>query len=428
MKFFADFHTHSHFSRATSKTLIPENLALWAQKKGITVIGTGDLTHPGWMDELKEKLVVSEDGLLKLKPELQKRVDDNTPSSCSGETRFVLSGEISCIYKKGGRTRKLHHLVLMPNMVATEKFNKILKRLGNISSDGRPILGISSKDLLEIVLHADPRAFFIPAHIWTPWFSLFGSRSGYDSVEECFEDLTKHIHALETGLSSDPYMNRLISSLDRYTLVSNSDAHSPGTLGREANIFDTKIEYDHMVGAMTHGDGFLGTIEFFSEKGKYHLDGHRKCHVCLEPKKTMTLKKICPLCGNPLTVGVLNRVLQLSDRKAPKPDKQFINLLPLKEILSELMGCGPKTLKVARFYETLIEKLGPELEILINVPLGDLKTAGGPEFAEAINRMRQNSVIRKGGYDGQLGTIQLFSPSKKAQFNRSPLQFTEPAD
>ena len=295
MKFIADLHTHSHYSRATSKSLDPEHLALWAQKKGIRVVGTGDFTHPGWVSELQDKMVEAEDGLYRLRPDFQKNVESQLPSSCNGSTRFLLSGEISCIYKKGGKTRKVHHLVLMPDMASVLKLNEQLDRIGNITSDGRPILGLDSRDLLEITLEASDRAFFIPAHVWTPWFSVFGSKSGFDSLEECFEDLTSHIYALETGLSSDPPMNRLLSALDDYLLVSNSDAHSPGKLGREANIFDTDPDYNHMIRAMTDREGFLGTIEFYPEEGKYHLDGHRKCQVRFQPEETIKHDGICPV-------------------------------------------------------------------------------------------------------------------------------------
>jgi DNA helicase-2/ATP-dependent DNA helicase PcrA len=267
MKFIADLHVHSHFSRATSRALDPEHLSLWAQKKGITVIGTGDFTHPGWVSELQEKLVEAEEGLYRLRPDLQEVVDSQAPPSCHGPTRFLFSGEISCIYKKNGKTRKVHNLILMPDMSSVIKLNERLDRIGNITSDGRPILGLDSRDLMEITLETSDRAFFIPAHVWTPWFSVFGSKSGFDTLEECFEDLTDHIHALETGLSSDPPMNRLISALDNYILISNSDAHSPGKLGREANIFDTNLDYDDMIRAMTGGKGFLGTVEFYPEEG-----------------------------------------------------------------------------------------------------------------------------------------------------------------
>jgi len=413
MTFIADLHIHSRFSRATSKDLDPERLTLWAQKKGITVMGTGDLTHPGWISELKDKLIEAEGGLYQLRPDLQKDVDKAVPFSCLAPTRFILSGEISCIYKKNGKTRKVHHLILMPNLPAVLRFNKRLDRVGNITSDGRPILGLDSRDLLEIALEVSEKAFLIPAHIWTPWFSLFGSKSGFDDLEECFEDLTGHIHALETGLSSDPPMNRLLSALDGHVLVSNSDAHSPGKTGREANIFDTDLDYNQMIQAMTTGQGFMGTVEFFPEEGKYHLDGHRKCQVRFHPVETADHNGICPKCGKPLTVGVLHRVYELSNRGHPGISKDFFSLIPLVEVLSELLGVGPASKKVQSFYEKLLKDLGPELKILINSPLAEIKAAGGPALSEAVHRMRCRQVIREEGYDGQFGTIRLFRESEK---------------
>ncbi|PKN27687.1 MAG: hypothetical protein CVU64_15415 [Deltaproteobacteria bacterium HGW-Deltaproteobacteria-21] len=415
MRFIADLHIHSHYSRATSRDLVPEKLALWAQKKGIHLLGTGDFTHPGWVAELKENLVEAEQGLFRLRPDLEKRVENDLPQSCRSSPRFILSGELSCIYKKGGKTRKVHHLILMPDFDSLEKFNKALGRIGNIRSDGRPILGLDSKNLLEMVLEASDKGFFIPAHIWTPWFSLFGSKSGFDTIEECFEELTCHIHALETGLSSDPAMNGLFSALDGYVLVSNSDAHSPAKLGREANLFDVELDYDHVVEAMTGGGGFLGTIEFFPEEGKYHLDGHRKCGVCFEPEETNHCSAICPKCGKPLTVGVLNRVCELADRDTPVVSRDFHSLIPFPEILSEILSCGPATNKVTSAYEDLLERLGPELHILMDCSLEELKEAGGPLLAEGIRRMRLNQVIRDGGYDGEYGKIRLFQEDEKSR-------------
>jgi DNA helicase II / ATP-dependent DNA helicase PcrA len=408
MKFMADLHIHSRFSRATSRDLTPETLSLWARKKGITVIGAGDCTHPTWVAELGEKLVEAEDGLYRLRPDLQQAVDAQVPDSCRGETRFLFSGEISCIYKKDGKTRKVHHLILMPDMASVTKLNRRLDRIGNITSDGRPILGLDSKALLELTLEASDRAFFIPAHVWTPWFSVFGSKSGFDSLEECFEDLTGHIHALETGLSSDPSMNRRLSALDPYVLVSNSDAHSPAKLGREANLFDTELNYHAMTRAMTDGKGFSGTIEFYPEEGKYHLDGHRNCRVRFEPAETIAHAGLCPVCGKSLTVGVLSRVHALSDRHTPAVSKPFFSLVPLPEILSQLFGCGPATKKVDEAYERLLADLGPELRILKDVSLGDIEAAGGPLLKEAIDRMRHDQVIRLGGYDGEFGVIRMF--------------------
>ena len=434
MRFIADLHIHSHFSRATSKSLVPEDLFVWAQKKGITVIGTGDFTHAGWLSELQEKLQPAENGLYQLKPELQKRLADRIPGSCSSPVRFVLSGEISCIYKRGGRTRKIHNLILMPDFESVKDLNERLSRIGNLKSDGRPILGLDSRDLLEIVLETSDRSFFIPAHIWTPWFSLFGSSSGFDAIEECFGDLTGHIHALETGLSSDPPMNRRLSTLDDYLLVSNSDAHSPEKLGREANLFDTPLDYDSLLKAMIEKTGFEGTIEFFPEEGKYHYDGHRKCRISLHPSQTRGYKGLCPKCGKPVTVGVLHRVYDLADREAPKLPKAFYSIIPLSEILSEILGCGPSTKKVTAAYEEVLAALGPELHILMDSPRKDIERAGGPLLAEAIDRMRETRVIRQEGYDGEYGVIRLFDEAEKmtlrgqaALFN-TPVETTPPAE
>jgi uncharacterized protein (TIGR00375 family) len=428
MRFIADLHIHSHFSRATSKSLVPEELFVWAQKKGITVIGTGDFTHAGWLSELQEKLEPAENGLYQLKPELQETLSDRVPGSCSSPVRFVLSGEISCIYKRGGRTRKIHNLILMPDFESVRDLNGRLSRIGNLKSDGRPILGLDSRDLLEMVLETSDRSFFIPAHIWTPWFSLFGSNSGFDTIEECFGDLTGHIHALETGLSSDPVMNRRLSALDDYLLVSNSDAHSPEKLGREANLFDTGLDYDSLVKAMTEKKGFEGTIEFFPEEGKYHHDGHRKCKASLHPSETRRRNGVCPKCGKPVTVGVLHRVYELADREAPKLPKPFYSIIPLPEILSEILGCGPSAKKVTGAYEELLAALGPELHILMDAPSKDIERAGGRLLAEAIDRMRESKVIREEGYDGEYGVIRLFEESEKETLRGQETLFDPPAE
>ncbi|HDR14515.1 MAG TPA: hypothetical protein ENN79_03305 [Desulfobacteraceae bacterium] len=412
MTFFADLHIHSRFSRATSPSLVPEALSLWAQKKGIALVGTGDFTHPGWVSELKEKLTESENGLYRLREDLRDQVEGMLPTSCIAPTRFLLSGEISCIYKRGGKTRKVHNLVLMPDLDAVERFNRRLARIGNITSDGRPILGLDSRDLLEIALESSDRMFFIPAHIWTPWFSLFGTKSGFDTIEECFADLTPYIHALETGLSSDPPMNRLLSALDPYLLVSHSDAHSPEKLGREADLFDVPFDYDRICAAMTDGRGFEGTVEFYPEEGKYHYDGHRKCDVCLHPGDALESGGICPVCGKPLTLGVLHRITELADRETPKFFKPFHSLIPLPEVLSEILRCGPATKKVRAAYDDLLSSLGPELHILMDVNREEVEKAGGGLPAEALDRMRRGRVIRQEGYDGEYGVIRLFEPGE----------------
>ncbi|MCK4985387.1 MAG: DNA helicase, partial [Desulfobacterales bacterium] len=317
MKFIADLHVHSKFSRATAKNLDLENLYIAAQLKGITVVGTGDFTYPAWFDEISEKLVAAEPGLFKLKDELARQCDTQVPPSCRSTVRFILTTEISNIYKKNGKTRKNHNLVFAPDLDIARKFNAKLDKIGNIKSDGRPILGLDARNLLETLLETSERAFLVPAHIWTPWFSVLGSKSGFDSIEECFDDLTPHIFAAETGLSSDPAMNWRVSSLDDLTLVSNSDAHSPLNLGREANVFDTELSYSAIKTALKTGDPkqFLGTFEFYPEEGKYHIDGHRTCKISFWPATTIKHDGRCPACGKPLTLGVLYRVEELADRK-----------------------------------------------------------------------------------------------------------------
>ena len=364
MKGIADLHIHSRYSRATSKQGTPEYLDLWARKKGISILGTGDFTHPQWREELKEKLISAEDGLYCLKKEA---VLEESGEYKNSSPRFVLSGEISSIYKKNGKVRKVHNVILLPSLEDAEKLSKKLETIGNIHSDGRPILGLDSHDLLEIMLELCPRGILIPAHIWTPHFSMFGAFSGFDTVEECFEDLTPYIHAVETGLSSDPLMNGKLSALDRLQLISNSDAHSPAKLGREANLLDIDLSYQGLYQAIQEGNGLEGTIEFFPEEGKYHFDGHRKCHLCLSPEESEAYGGICPICGKKITVGVDHRVLQLSDRKDGKERKNkkpFEYLVPLPEVIAASTGKTPASKKVQEQYETMLHKLGPEFEIL----------------------------------------------------------------
>ncbi|PIE32740.1 hypothetical protein CSA56_14225 [candidate division KSB3 bacterium] len=418
MKFVADFHIHSHYSRATSKALNFENLYKWAQLKGVQVVGSGDLTHPGWLEEMREKLEPDGDGLFRLKDEYASAVQAEIPVACQQPVRFILSGEISNIYKKNDKTRKNHNVVFLPSLEAVEQFQIELEKIGNIRSDGRPILGLDAHDLLEMVLETNPRAYLIPAHIWTPWFSLFGSKSGFDTIEECFEDLTPHIFALETGLSSDPPMNWRLSALDRYTLVSNSDAHSPQKLAREANLFNTELSYPAIFEALKSGnpDTFLGTIEFFPEEGKYHYDGHRKCHVCWDPKTTLEHHGICPQCGKGVTVGVMHRIETLADRdEGLKPDNAnpFYSLIPLPEILSEGYGVGPSSKRVQHGYESLLTKLGSELSILRDIPLEEIERIGGKILAEGIRRMRKGKVIAEAGFDGEFGVIKLFEKQER---------------
>ena len=408
--YIADLHIHSRYSRATSKDCTPEHLDLGARRKGIHLVGTGDFTHPAWREELREKLVPAEDGLYVLKEEY--RIQDET---CTDRIipRFVITGEISSIYKKGGKTRKVHSLILLPGFNEADAFAARLEKIGNIHSDGRPILGLPCHDLLEIMLEVSEEGMYIPAHIWTPHFSLFGAKSGFDTIEECFEDLTPYIHALETGLSSDPVMNWQISALDGYQLVSHSDAHSPSKLGREADLLDIELSYRGLWNAVQKGEGLTGTIEFFPEEGKYHYDGHRKCGVCLSPREAEKYNGICPVCGKKLTMGVDHRILQLSDRDEssaamPESGRPYESLMPLPEVISACVGFSTASKKVQGQYEALLEKLGAEFTILREVPPEDIRKAGGEVLAEGIRRLRAGEVLRKPGSDGEYGKIELF--------------------
>jgi uncharacterized protein (TIGR00375 family) len=413
--FHADLHIHSRFSRACSKDCDIEHLSWWALRKGLRVLGTGDFTHPAWAAELRETLVPAEPGLFRVRPELEKRLLRDSPATCAGTVRFMLSVEISTIYRRGERTRKVHHLIYAPSFDAADRITAALAKIGNLASDGRPILGLDSRDLLDITLSADPGCFLVPAHLWTPWFAVLGSKSGFDAVQECYADLAGHIFAVETGLSSDPQMNWACSALDPYRLVSNSDAHSPPMLGREATVFDTELDYFAMAAALRTGDGLEGTIEFFPEEGKYHLDGHRKCGVRVDPEQTRALDTLCPRCGKPLTVGVLHRIAELADRPAgfrPPGAAGFTSLVQLPEIVGEILATGPKSKKVVGEISRLVAALGPELSILRETPLDELRRAGGSLLSEGIARLRRGEVIRDAGYDGEYGTIRLFQPGE----------------
>ena len=414
MKFVADFHIHSHFSLATSGLLTPEHLDRWGRIKGIKVLGTGDFTHPGWLAELREKLMPAEPGLFGLKREFMTKPDWSVPETEENSVRFLLTAEVSCIYKKDGRVRKVHNVIFAPDFETAEKIQRKLKALDfNITSDGRPILGMDSRDLLELALDASPGIFFVPAHIWTPWFSALGDKSGFDRIDECYADLSNHIHAVESGLSSDPAMNDLCSHLDRYSLISNSDAHSPEKLGREANRFDTELAYDAITSALRAPDParFLETLEFFPQEGKYHLDGHRKCGISWEPEETLRRNAVCPVCGKRITVGVLHRVHRLSDRVRPdeKADRRrFRSLIPLVEILSEIRGSGRSSRSVVHDYAVLVQRLGSEIAVLLDCPIDEIRGAGGETAAEAVRRMRAGEVLIEAGYDGEYGRIRVF--------------------
>ncbi|MEH0936858.1 UvrD-helicase domain-containing protein [Micromonospora psammae] len=418
--FVADLHIHSKYSRACSRDLTLPNLGWWARRKGIGVLGTGDFTHPAWYDHLRETLEPAEPGLYRLGPEAERDIARRLPPRLASEAetdpvRFMLSVEISTIYKRDDRTRKVHHLVYLPDLEAVARFNAALGRIGNLGSDGRPILGLDSRDLLEITLEASPDGYLVPAHIWTPWFSALGSKSGFDAIGDCYADLAEHIFAVETGLSSDPEMNWRVGSLDRYQLVSNSDAHSPPALAREATVFDSGRDYFAMREALRTGEGLAGTIEFFPEEGKYHADGHRLCGVNWSPERTRAAGGRCPECGKPLTVGVLSRVEELADRPEghrPAHAREVTHLVPLAEILGEINKVGARSKRVEGQLNDLVAALGPELEILTRTPLDEIGRVGGELLAEGIGRLRRGDVHRVPGYDGEYGVITLFDPAE----------------
>lgn len=415
MLYYTDLHIHSKYSRATSKSCNLEELAVWAKKKGLSLISTGDFTHPAWFNEIKEKLVPAGEGVYRLRPDIEKAL-----SLGENPVRFLLSVEISTIYKKGDKTRKVHHVVFCPSIETAHIFREKLDALGNIKSDGRPILGLDSRNLLETVLESGEGSFIIPAHIWTPWFSVLGSKSGFDSIEECYDDLSEHIFAVETGLSSDPQMNWHVSKLDKYRLVSNSDAHSPSKLAREATVFDHNPDYYSLMHALKTGEGYVGTVEFFPEEGKYHEDGHRKCNICLSPEETKKLNGVCPVCGKPVTIGVSYRVNELSDRKEiitpPSTAGEVFSLVPLQEIVSEIMQVGPQSKSAVCEYERLVHRFGSELAILQDIPTDEISKAS-TLLGEGISRLRQGKVIKHAGYDGEYGVIKLFEDDELVKKN-----------
>lgn len=393
-----------------------ENLYKWGKIKGINIIGTGDFTHPAWIAELQEKLEPAEEGLFTLKKSIAQEIDKTLPQTIKNNLiRFILTVEISNIYKKNDRVRKLHNVIIVPCFEAATRLNSHLATIGNLKADGRPILGMDSKDLLKATLECDPEALFIPAHIWTPWFAMFGSKSGFNSIEEAFDELASKIVAVETGLSSDPYMNWRLSQLDGITLVSHSDAHSPPKLGREANIIKSKVDYGDIIGAIkTNDERFIGTIEFFPEEGKYHYDGHRSCKISMRPAETKRHNGICPKCGKPLIVGVDYRVDELADRTEnykPKSHKKVEYIVPLTEVIAELEGVKSTSSKrVQEKYVELYSTLGDEFSILRKMDLGIVTEAGFERLSLALTKMRKGDVYVEPGYDGVYGVITIFGP------------------
>jgi uncharacterized protein (TIGR00375 family) len=414
MRFIADFHLHSKFSRATSREMEVETLARWAKKKGIDLLGTGDFTHPTYFAELRSKLEPTGNGLFQLKKGDQ-------------GVQYILTTEVSNIYSQNGKVRRIHNLIFAPSFEVVEAIRSKLGNLGKLSSDGRPIFSFTAKELVKMILDISPDCLIIPAHAWTPWFSIFGANSGFDSIEECFGEMSPYIHAIETGLSSDPEMNWRLSSLDGITLLSNSDAHSPNRLGREANAFDGELDYKEIIETIRKKDRkkLLFTIEFFPEEGKYHYDGHRHCGVIFSPSQTKASQHLCPNCHKKLTVGVMHRVEELSDRPEgfiPKNAIPSIHLIPLEEIIAEAIGVRVGTKAVEAEYERLTERGGSEFQILLDATPGELASYVPPKILEGIVRVRQEKVSIVPGHDGVYGEITLFPERKEGEESKEQLK------
>lgn len=403
-----------------------ENLAKWARIKGINVLGTGDFTHPLWLKELKENLIPAEPGLFKMKSKRLGVKNNNDfliklEGSQKSDVRFILTVEISSIYSKNNRVRKIHNLIFAPDFETVEKINTHLGWIGNLKSDGRPILGLDSEELAKIVLNTSEDCLIVPAHAWTPWFSLFGSNSGFDSIEECFGEYSKYIYSIETGLSSDPLMNWRVSALDNVTLISNSDAHSPPNIGREANILELgELSYNAIVGAIRNPRGdsskLLLTAEFFPQEGKYHFDGHRNCNVCLSPEESKKYKNICPKCKRSLTIGVVHRVDDLADRESgfkPANAISYKSLIPLEEIIADVLGVGVNTKQVRKEYQNLIKSFRDEFRVLLETQRQEIESVSLPEIAEGVLRVREGKVKIEPGYDGEYGKIKIFEEKER---------------
>ncbi len=396
MKLVADFHLHSRYSRATSSQMDLDLLARWARWKGIDLLGTGDCTHPLWMQEIKQKLRPAEGGLYEYQG-----------------VKFVLTAEVSNLFTAGGKSHRIHNLLFLPTIEAAEALNRQLGRHGDLISDGRPMLRLSARDLVRMTLDVSAEAMVVPAHARTPHISVFGANSGFDTVDECFQDQAKEIFCLETGLSSDPAMNWRLSRLDRYTLISNSDSHSASRIGREANVFDCEPSYREIAAILRTQDTkrFLYTIEFFPEEGKYHLDGHRACGTRLTPEETKRMGSRCPACGRKVTVGVLHRVGDLADRAPghrPANGVPFKNLVPLDQIIAESRGVGVAAKQVEQEYLDLVQRVGTELEILAELPEEVLRKNVSPRLVDGILRVRAAQVKILPGYDGEYGKVEIY--------------------
>jgi uncharacterized protein (TIGR00375 family) len=410
MAFYVDLHVHSRYARATSRNADLRRLAWWARRKGVTVLGTGDFTHPAWFAELEANLVPAEPGLYRLRDELDRAAVEELPDSCRGPLRLLLATEVATVFRRDGRGRRMHHLLHVPSLEVAAGLTERLGRFGNLAEDGRPILSLDARDLLATTLESGDGAYLVPAHIWTPWVGVLSATTGFDGIEACYGDLAGEIDAVETGLSADPPMHRRVSAQDRFTVVSYSDAHAPSRLGREASRFSTDLDYFALRRALATGVGFEGTVELFPEAGRYHLSGHHKCGVRLEPAAARARRDLCPVCGKRLTMGVEQRVEDLADRQgaaAPKRAAGSVNLLPLPEIVAEVVGVGPTSKRVGRTVDAMIERLGPELPIVAELPVEDIAAAGFETVAEAIGRFRAGEVTAEPGFDGEYGKVGL---------------------
>lgn len=412
IEFLADFHIHSKYSNATSKFMDLQSLALWGQLKGIGVMGTGDFTNPLWQKELKNQLDEVEQGLFALKPEFATIVNDQVPQSCKNWQRFLLSGEISTVFKRNGRCFRTHSILLAPDFATVEKITQKLSNIGNVISDGRPILGLDVVDLLKIVLEASPEAMLIPAHIWTPWYGLIGSKSGFNSMHEAFGDFTKYIYAFEKGLSANFAMNAQISELDRFAVLCNSDAHSVQNLGREANLMRSVLSYNGITQALRQNDSasMIAGIEMFPELGKYFGDGHRACNVIRTVQEMKKDNNLCGVCGKELTIGVYNRVLKLADRtleQALQFVRKYYRIVPLFDILSHVMQLPSTSKKLNLMYHQMLSSLGNEFFVLLHAPIDQIAQTSNKKIAQTIEKIRQGNVIVHPGYDGVYGQIQI---------------------
>ena len=408
MKFAADFHIHSKYSRGTSKDMDLAHISEWAALKGIDLVGTGDFTHPFWLSELKKNLKEDGGGLFE-----------------RNGTKFMLTTEICNIFQKDGRLRKVHTMIFAPSFKDVDRINAQLSKFSDLLSDGRPVFTIPAKKTAEMIFSASSEAMIVPCHIWTPWFSVLGSNSGFDSIEECFEEYSRNIYAVETGLSSDPAMNWRVSCLDKFSLISNSDAHSPSKIGREVNLFDTQLTYKGIYRALKEKDPdkFVSTVEFFPQEGKYHYDGHRNCKVRLSPKETKKNRKKCPKCGKSVTVGVMSRVEELADREEGFKRKNavpFRTLIPLSEIIGQATGRSSESAAVQKEYAGLVSRFGSELKILLQEPEEELSGFVSERTLEGILRLRQGDIEITPGYDGEYGTIRVFGPGS-ARTNREQI-------